>query len=212
MMINPWITYGWFRNPFGELTAGERGRLAIVDWDGFGRHIGKPKTAVQFVGPCGRGKTSRLLAIRRRFAESSYVYLDEHEPTPAIAVGSPTMIDEAQRLPRRVRAAIFCSGVSLVLATHRDLTRSLRRHGYDVYTELIGDGNDANHVCKLLNARIDASRTSNASESFAVRPITIDEASRLVDQFGSDVRAIEHFLYTRIQTQVMSHGEVRFID
>lgn len=210
--VNSFTRYGWFRNPFGELTPSERGRLAVVDWDSFGMHVGKPGTAVQFVGDCGRGKTTRLMAIGRRFAQSSYVYLPENEPTPPIPMGDPLLIDEGQRLPRSARRAIFSSGVALVIATHLDLTRPLRRYGYKVHTQSIGGGNDAEQVCKILNARIAASQRNDVPQSRPVRRITMDEASRLVNQFGSDVRAIEHHLYERVQHQVMCHGEVRFID
>lgn len=210
--INPFTRYGWFRNPFGELTPGERGRLAVVDWDAFAIHVGKPGTAVQFVGDCGRGKTTRLMAIGRRFPGSSYVYLPENEPTPPIPMGDPLLIDEGQRLSRSVRRVLFSSGISLVIATHRDLTRPLRRHGYRVYTHSIGGGNDAEQVCKILNARIAASQRDPVSQSDRVRGVTMIEAGRLVKQFGSDVRAIEHHLYERVQHQVMCHGEVRFVD
>jgi hypothetical protein len=209
---NPWTAHGWFRNPFGELTAAERGRLAIVDWDRLAMHVGKPRTAVQFVGDCGRGKTTRLMAIHGRFDDASYVYLPEGEPTPPIAMGTPLLIDEAQRLPRSVRQIIFSSGVPLVIATHRDLTRPLRRSRYDVHTEAIGGGNDADHVRQILNARIIASQRPDRSESMSKHQITVEEAEHLVRRFGSDVRAIEHHLYERVQHQVMGHGEVRFID
>ena len=31
-------------------------------------------------------------------------------------------------------------------------------------------------------------------------------------EFGSDIRAIENYLYERAQTQVVHHGEMRFVD
>lgn len=164
--------------------------------------------ALQFVGDCGRGKTTRLLAIADRFPGASYVYLPEDGPTPAIAAGRPLLIDEAQRLPRRVRNAVFANGAPLVLATHRDLTRPLRRHGYHVQTQQIGQGNDAALIERLLNARIEASRLGPGPTP----RVTSNDAKRLSDRFGSDIRAVEFFLYEQVQTQVMTDGEVRFID
>ncbi|TWU51024.1 hypothetical protein Poly51_43180 [Rubripirellula tenax] len=203
-----WKRHQLFRNPFGELTRDERAELAIVDMDRFEPLIGQPRSAVQFVGDCGRGKTTRMLAIARRFADASYVYLPEGGPTPAIPDGNPVMIDEAQRLPRVIRNGIFAAGVSVVLATHKDLSGSLRRHGYQVHTDRIGGGNHSTLIRKILNARIRASMCGADS----ARMVSLDEAEALHQQFGSDVRAIEHYLYQRIQAQVMQHGEVRFID
>jgi hypothetical protein len=164
--------------------------------------------ALQLVGDCGRGKTTRMLVLRRRWAGSSYVYLDEDEPCPPIPRGDPLLIDEAQRLPRRVARQVFSSGLPLVLATHHDLGRSLRRFGYVVQTICIGETNTPELVRDLLNRRIEASRVSPGP----VPSISLSQARHLLDQFAGDLRAIEHFLYERVQTQVIRDGEVRFND
>ena len=196
------------RNPFGELARDELAELAVLADEELSRcHVGH-RQAVQLVGACGRGKTTRLLAIRRNHAEASYVYLPEDEPCPAIPTGSPLLIDEAQRLSRRVRRQIFSSGLPLVLATHCDLGHVLRRFGYSVRTYWIGSENTAERICRLLNRRVEASRLGPGR----VPVVSMDEATQLAERFGSNVRAIEHFLYERVQTQVIQDGEVRFID
>lgn len=204
----PWADCNLYRNPFGQLTRDERAEVAVVDMDSIMQRVGNMRSALQLIGDCGRGKTTRLLALRKRFPASSYVYLPEEGPCAAIAEGNPVLIDEAQRLPAEARRRIFATGLPLVLATHRDMSRQLRRFRYDVHTEWIGDGNTPELICQLLNQRIEASRL----HAGAVPILTLDESRQLVQRFGSDIRGIEHYLYQRVQTQVAHHGEMRFID
>lgn len=103
---------------------------------------------------------------------------------------------------------ILATGLPLVLATHRDLRRMLRSFRYHVHTERIGEGNTAELLQRLLNRRIEASRLQDGP----VPVVSLDAANRLVERFGSDIRGIEDFLYERVQTQVVRHGEMRFID
>ncbi len=207
-----WLPWAWCnlrRNPFGELLREERVQVAVVDVGAIASHVQQPHTAVQLIGDCGRGKTTRMLVLAEAIDDSAYVYLPEDEPCPAIPAGAPLLIDEAQRLPRAVRRQVFASGLPLVLATHRCLRRSLERAGYQVQTHYIGQTNDAALVCELLNKRIEASRLNSDGE---LPQLTPEEASVLVNRFGSDIRAIESYLYEVVQTQVFSHGEMRFID
>lgn len=214
-----WQQANLFRNPFGELEREERAKLAVADvtqildaiaaqdHDGDTRFC--EQTAFQLLGECGRGKTSRLLAIQHRFPQSVYVYLGEDQPCPTVPWGWPLLIDEAQRLPRRVRRLIFSSKVPLVLATHRDLTRSLRRAGYRVTSERIGLTLSAEKLKSILNQRINASRRDESSQP---PQVTTAIANKLISRFGTDVRAIEGFLYEVVQQQVDTDGQMRFID
>ena len=204
----PWARCNLRRNPFGELSHRERGEVAVVDIEPIARRVTKPHAAVQLIGECGRGKTTRMLALRNRLTDSSYVHLPDHGPCPAIAEGQPLLIDEAQRLPRKARRSVFATGLPMVLATHRDLSRVLRSFGYDVHIERIGEENTAELVHRILNRRIEASRLREGP----VPVVSIDVASRLVQRFGSDIRGIEDYLYERMQTQVIRHGEMRYID
>ena len=202
------------RNPFGELTREERAELAVVDTSALIAQVQSDHTAVQLIGQCGRGKTTRMLALMKSLPDATYTYLPEDEPCPSIASGSPLLIDEAQRLPRRVRKSIFATGLPLILATHRDLTRPLRRAGYSVHTCRIGKSNDANHAYELLNRRIEASRLDDQRP---IPQLSMQVARELVRRFGSDIRSMEGYLYDVVQTQVFSpgianHAEMRFID
>ena len=65
------------RNPFGELTAAERTRLAIVEFDAALQHLKSPRSVVQVVGEKGYGKTTHLLALAAQFSEHAYVHIPE---------------------------------------------------------------------------------------------------------------------------------------
>lgn len=204
----PWASVNLRRNPFGELSREERAELAVVEVDPIVEFISESHCAVQLIGDCGRGKTTRMLALHHRLPDSSYVYLPEDAPCPSIAMGQPLLIDEAQRLPRRVRREVWGTKLPMVLSTHWDLSRSLKRYGYRVMTIRIGIGNTAALVHQLLNRRIESSRL----HAGPVPCLSMTSAGQLVSRFGTDVRAIEHYLYEQLQNQVDQYGQVRSID
>tara|TARA_R110002049_G_scaffold50370_1_gene142943 strand:+ start:32856 stop:33524 length:669 start_codon:yes stop_codon:yes gene_type:complete len=210
-----WLPWAWCnlrRNPFGELSRDERARLAVVNAPELARLVENQRHAVQLIGECGRGKTTRMLALQKYLPDASYTYLAEDQPCGPIPVGRPILIDEAQRLTRRARRAIFCSGLPLVLATHRDLSRPLSRAGYHVTTQWIGQHADAEHISQIMNRRIEAARLANGP----VPTLSMQQADQLVARFGSDIRKMEAFLYDNVQqqkkTEGMQRGEMRFID
>ncbi len=203
---NNWVGSNLHRNPFGELSRSERAELAVVDVQQIVPLISQNQMAVQFVGGCGRGKTTRLLKLADRFPEASYTYLAEDQGCPPIPWGRPVLIDEAQRLPLRVRRMLFLSGLPLVLATHRDLSAPLRRFGYQVHTQWIGADNTPELICQVLNRRIESSRLSGGP----IPVVSLELARRLFDRFGTDLRGIEGYLYEQVQSQVDHHGKVRF--
>jgi len=191
----PWARFNLHRNPFGELSSEERSELAVVEVDDWLEMLRKPMCAVQFIGACGRGKTTRMLKLRSRLPESSYTYIPEDLPCPPIELGNPVLIDEAQRLPRAARRRVFNSGCSLVIATHRNLERVLRKHGYRVITEHVGAGNGPHLVLESLNRRIEASRLGKGP----VPTLSLCDAKALVKEFGSDIRSMENKLYVLFQ-------------
>lgn len=205
---NHWVGVNLHRNPFGELTREQRIELAVVDVESLVVHLSKPRHAVQFIGQCGRGKTTRMLKLGSQLPESSYTYLPEDRPCPPIPSGNPVLIDEAQRLSRHVRSVLFSTALPMVLATHRDLSRPLKRAGYAVRTERIGNANSPELLCKILNRRIEAARLTEGP----IPVITIKFARQLVRRFGTNIRGIESHLYELVQTQVTDHGQVRFED
>jgi hypothetical protein len=220
MTENSWLPFSSWNlryNPFGELTPAERAEVAVFDAGPIAHQLAQGQSAVQFIGPCGRGKTTRLLAVQRHLAipDSAIIYLPPlswavprwWRKTLQVA-GSLIVIDEAQRMPPPVRHAIFRRRVPLVLSTHRDLTGPLRRAGYRVFTYIVGPQNDARHVAAVANARLCAARLTKAD----VPQLSIEDAQRLVARFGDDLREIESFLYHQVQQQVGCNGQMRFVD
>lgn len=220
MPADLWLPFSHWNlryNPFGELTAAERVEVAVFDPAPFLAALRSGRVAVQFIGDCGRGKTTRLLAINQRIgtASAAAVCLP---PFAAVVPqwwirlwrlrGNPLIIDEAQRIAWPVRLRIFRRGVPLVLGTHRDLSRSLKWAGYRVITVRVGPGNDARHLRQVANARLSAARLA-AGE---VPQLSLDDAQQLVQRFGDDLRSIESFLYHQVQQQAGHDGQMRFID
>lgn len=206
-----WLPWSWCnlrRNPFGELSRSERAELAIVDVETISSFASDPLQAVQLIGDCGRGKTTRMLALLQRLPDASYVYLAADEPCSAIPWGKPLLIDEAQRLPRRVFEQVVSSALPMVLATHRDLSRFLRKRGYDVRTINIGETNDASTIQAIFNRRIEASCLTKGP----VPVLTIQDAEHLRSRFGTDIRSMEAHLYEIVQQQGYGNGELRFVD
>lgn len=204
----PWAWCNLGRNPFGEMTREERVCLAVVDVEPIVAQTRHPRSAIQLIGDAGRGKTTHLLSLHHHLPDSAYVYLPEDSPCPAIPMGNPLLIDEAQRLPRAVRRAVIRSGVPLVLATHRDLASELRRGGYQIITHRIGARLDPRRLRELLNRRVRWCRLGDGP----VPELSLADAHDLVARFGSDIRGIEDFLYDRVQQQAYSDGEMRFVD
>jgi len=210
----PWHRFNLSRNPFGELTRDERAESAILDDSILTSIIAERFHATQWIGKCGRGKTSALLALWRQMDDASYVLLPEDGPCPAIPSGSPLMIDEAQRLPRSVRRSIFASGLPLMLATHRDLSRPLRQAGYQVHSIRLGDAPSPTVVRRILNRRLEHCRLGPGP----IPQISLGETRQLTRRFGSDIRAIEHDLYERVQSQAFpstsppDHAQMQFVD
>ena len=182
------------RNPFGEITAEETAALAYVNVDGIVAKLCRSEFAVQFIGDKGFGKTTHLLAIRARFSDAGYVHIPEGERAE-IPVGSPLLIDEAQRLTWRQRRQVFRSSTPLVLGTHVDSRKQLARAGRVVETVAVDGQMDAERLCALLNARIDRCRRHEGE----LPRIRLETARQLLQQFGPNVRRILHELYVTIQ-------------
>lgn len=194
--VSPYARLNLRRNPFGELTREERADMAVVLIERWLPLLRDPRTAVQFIGPCGHGKTTHLLAIERGLPGATYIYLPEVGVRPIIPIWRPLLIDEAQRLSYWQRRRVFKLGGPLVLGTHEDLTSPLRRHGLKVTTVEVAADQSPQRLKNILNRRIEASRLSDSSE---VPSISLDHVLALQTKFGSDIRRMEHYLYDHFQ-------------
>ena len=192
---SPYARLNLRRNPFGELTRQERAELAVVDVDRWLGELTQDRTALQFLGPCGHGKTTHLLALGRMLPEAVYVYLPEDGPLPHVPAIRPLLLDEAQRLRLRQREQVFAQGGPLLVASHEDHTRELSRAGYRVVTEHVARAADPQRLQRLLNRRIDASRAGSGPVPWIGQACAID----LHRRFGADIRQIERVLYDEFQ-------------
>ncbi|MCA9085284.1 MAG: hypothetical protein KDA81_14565 [Planctomycetaceae bacterium] len=194
-MVLPFEQLNLRRNPFGEFSEQERAELAVVDVDGVAERLSHSRTAVQFVGEKGFGKTTHLLALRLRFSESAYVHIPEGERLTTVPTGSPLMIDEAQRLTFSQRRTVFRYDRPLVLGTHTNFHRALERAGRHVETIHVGDGTSVDRLHRILNDRIERVRRTAGS----VPQVTPKTCRRMLQRHGPDVRGIMSDLYDQFQ-------------
>lgn len=194
-ITSPYHQYNLRRNPFGELARQERAELAVVELDGWLNFLNHDRAVLQFIGPCGYGKTTHLLAIQVALESAEYVYLPEARPRPRVGEQRPMIVDEAQRLSfLQLRKVLKIAG-PLVFGTHNDLTTAIRRAKLEVKTIDVAADSSTARLEKILNRRIESSRLADGT----IPRITSDHALRLQHQFGQNVRAIEHFLYDQFQ-------------
>jgi len=182
------------RNPFGEFSVAERMALADVDVAEFDTFLGDPSSVLQFVGEKGYGKTTHLLALHARWEGSGYVHIPEGEQA-RVPQGNPLLIDEAQRLTWRQQRSVFQARIPLVLGTHYDFCESLRRAGRQVRTVAVERTMSPERLTRILNSRIHSVRRHDG----AVPSIRLETASQLLEQFGPNIRRVQHELYLIIQ-------------
>jgi hypothetical protein len=182
-------------NPFGELPLTERPALAILDPEPYLELLSAPRAALQFMGDKGRGKTTHLLTLRAH-RPGPYLHLPEEGPLPEVPLTEPLLyLDETQRLPRRVRKALYRGPSRLVLGAHQDHERELRRAGRPVMTVHVGAALDVERLGQIVVRRIEAARRAPGP----VPEVPQESLISLLDRFGDDLRAIEHHLYERVQ-------------
>lgn len=198
-----------WRNPFGELTQEERIRLSVCDlradlqWLGEGGAVGN--RIVQYIGPCGFGKSTRLLALRNAVGQdpdlvgsrsSRYLYVPPERTTPAWKGDDLLFIDEADRTRWLARLQMFRSRRVVAIAVHRCLKSQLQWLGIDVRTVSISNDGDATRLQAIFNCRVKASL---ADDSKPVPEISLEQARYLIGRFGDDIRGAESYLYDRFQ-------------
>jgi len=199
-MQSPYSIYNLRRNPFGELTRAERADLAVVEeLDVWVQALTDERTAIQFVGDCGFGKTTHLLAIEKQLASANYVYYPETGPRPALPRERPVLVDEADRMGWRQHIRLLRGGGPIVIGTHVDYSWRLRLAGFQVLNVYVEFRKEPSLLAKVLNRRIESSRLF---EGLPVPEVDEDFAEQLLHRFGSNLRRIEQFLYERFQLSI----------
>jgi hypothetical protein len=192
---SPYHPYNLWRNPFGEITRQERAEQAVVEDDGWVEYLEKKRAVLQFIGPCGFGKTTHLLALQRAMGTIPYIYLPEDGRQPKVGHSRPMIVDEAQRLSYWQLRRVLKVGGPLVFGTHDDLSPSIRRAGLDVQTIEVAAWTTPQRIAEILNRRIESSRLSEGT----IPVISVQHAAQWQSRFGVNIRAIEHFLYEEFQ-------------
>ena len=196
-MRSPYSVYNLHRNPFGELTRAERAELAVVEeMDTWLVALADSRTAIQFFGDCGFGKTTHLLAIEKRLTTAAYVYYPETGDRPALPLERPVLVDEANRMGWRQHWRLLRGAGPIVIGTHVDYSWRLRRAGFHVLHVNVEQPKDPAMLAKILNRRVAASR---AIEGLPIPLIDEEFAEQLLKQLGTNLRRIEHFLYEQFQ-------------
>lgn len=193
--VSPFHRYNLFRNPFGELSRSERGELAVFDIAPWAQILSDARHVVQFIGECGRGKTSHLLAIQHAMPEFEYIYLPEDGARPKVPKYRPIIVDEAQRLSLRQLRRVLAESGPLVFGTHVDLSLQIQEAKLQACTLHVGDALQASRLMAILNSRMAASRLTDGP----VPQISNAAAVRLIDNYGTDIRSIEKHLYDEFQ-------------
>ena len=205
----PFAHLNLMRNPFGELARDDRIRATVLDVGHWVEALQSEQCALQFMGDCGRGKTTHLLALLEHFPRAAYVYLPADPPLPEVPAGTPLFIDEAQRLPWLRRRGIFRRGVPLALGTHADLRRPLRKNGYRVETVQVAATLNPQRLETIFNRRVELARLGPG----AIPKVSSSDVDLLIRRFGDDVRSMESYLYDCFEElKGKSGAELRIVD
>jgi len=188
-------------NPFGEIDIDDRARAAIIDYQPWVEKLLKnEKFILQFSGDCGRGKSTHLHALKmhlqEHFPDTSYTYYPEDE-TPRILPkkSSLLILDETQRIPKRLRQKLWKRDCALIIATHEDHSQEFIQHGRE-FEHVALEGLSAEKLRRVLEGRLELARRTPAALPY----FTEETIQNLIHQFGDDIRAIEHYLYDVFQT------------
>jgi hypothetical protein len=184
-------------NPFGELPAHVRSKLAVADTAPLVQALRTPGTAVQLIGRCGRGKSSHLLALHRELPESTYARLWTDRALPADLSGEVLLIDEADAVSPWRRLALVRRGRSVAVAVHTDQSWLLRLAGFRVQSVAVGTV-DRTRLRAIVQRRIEFARLGPGP----LPGIPDRVLDALIARHGDDVRAMEDPLYEAFQTLV----------
>ena len=191
-------------NPFGQASVEETPALAVVQVDQYVERLKSQAFALQFMGDCGRGKTTHLLALHAYFPQAPYLHFAEGAPIPEIPEAPLLFLDETQRLPRFLRRQVFSRPASFVIGTHQDHSDEFKKAGKEFQAVYL-KGLAAGQLDRIIRRRIEWARRSAGP----VPEVTFPEVQRLIRDYGDDVSTILRVLYEKFQAmEEMSDGRV----
>jgi len=218
MMTNlelPFVHLNLRWNPFGEVPIEERGRLAVLDIEHFVPRLAKPGFAVEFVGDCGRGKSTRLRYLWDHFEDAPFMRVAELPqtgffrnrfsksalpihgklPKEVLATSWPLLfLDEAQFLSRRQRRRLLKPTSSFAVATHESLAADFERAGL-AYESVEVAGISVELVDGIIKRRLEWARRAPGP----LPRVSLAVIEGLVARHGDDIRGIERHLYEVFQ-------------
>jgi hypothetical protein len=190
-------------NPFGELPPEDLAAVATVDLrpilDALADGL-----SVQLRARCGRGKSTHLRALQAH--DPTFVYrrvwsrefTGQRPIAPDVPDGTRVLLlDEADHLPSYKRVWLLRRVPQVVLATHVDLSPSLRLAGHRSRIVDVARPADVSWLDQALNRRIAFFRREPG-------PVPRLDAATLADlsaRFGDDLRSMERHLYEDFQTR-----------
>lgn len=186
-MSIPLSTMNLRRNPFGELTLGERRQLAVGEFESLARELQVRGTAVQLRGACGRGKSTHLHGLASVLPQALYSRVDHGGP---VCSGGIYLMDEADHFGPLRRWWYLRRAESVAVATHADMSPFLRRCGFRVVDVPVGQRSLA-RLRQIVEARLEWARLAEGP----LPSPTDSQLSSLLDFHGDDLRAVESQLY-----------------
>lgn len=194
------------RNPFGEPPVEDMASLIVCehldtleDSVNEAMHTPAARCIVQFMGQCGRGKSSHMRALNARFPQAPRLYFAAHEPHPTLPNlrGTPLLfLDETQRLSWWTRQRLWRSHTTLVIATHTDHRQEWMARSQRFIHMPIG-GLDRARLRAIIEARITwATRDPHQPPGIDIDDDILDA---LIERHDDDLRAMLSTLYELVQ-------------
>ena len=199
----PFHALGLQGNPFRVLSDEEWTAIAVVP-PRILESLKRDAAHWQLLGEAGRGKSVTLLGLTAHLKQNGRRAAYEYLPAGArrfktnLRALDIFLLDEAQRLGRRKRRRLLESATSsklrLILSSHEDLTPLFARRALPLRSIYL-DGPDAAGLQNILNRRLACFALPGAARI----TFSAEAVAYLTDAFGSNLRAMEQFLYEVFQ-------------
>jgi hypothetical protein len=196
-------------NPFGRLSAAEKSAFEAIqiDLEHYTDRLKEPGFAIQFLREGTSGKTTHLLALRRRFPGAPYVCVTVQDRTPTIPKAPVLFIDQMQRMPRARRIEILRRPASFAIVSHMNHEHEFKRARL-TYELIKLSGLDVERLHESINKRIIRARRS---EDLPVPTVSVEACASLISRFGDSLLAIHTCLYDLFQ-EMTEVSDVKNID
>lgn len=196
---------GLQRNPFGSVLDGELASLSLSDVplsplvERLSRPPSNGRFAIEFVGPCGHGKSTHLDLLHAHFRDQPLTMLRPEERIPPIPNARIVFLDESQLLSRWQRWRLFRRQSHFVLGTHESHIEELQARNIDVFHHQVGRlAPDAfwARVLAFVERRLSwASKRGSPAPPQVPAHILKD----IIARHGQHLRAIQDELYDHYQ-------------